>query len=68
MFLMKDMTYIQEIKSKKKSRSRHIIVKLHNPKDNEEILKVARGKRQITQKGTSVKLTADFSSTTTDVS
>lgn len=51
---MKDITHIQEITPsngiyKNKSISRHTTVKLQNPKDNEEILKVARGKRSLTK-------------------
>lgn len=68
MFFMKDMTYIQEIKYKKKSTSRQIIMKLQNQKDRKEILKIARGKKQVTHKGTAFKLTSEFSSSTTDVS
>lgn len=67
MFFMEDMTYIQEIKYKKKSTYRHIIMKLQNQKYRKEISKVARGEKQVTHKGTSFKLIAEFSSSTTDV-
>lgn len=61
MFLVKDKTHIQEITTSKriyknKCISRHIIVKLQDPKDNKEILKAARRK------------STDFSLATTEVS
>lgn len=39
-------------------------MKLQNQKDRKEILKVARGKKQVTHKGTAFKLIAEISSTT----
>ena len=39
---------------------RHILIKLTNIKDKEKILKAAREKKQITYKGTPVRLSADF--------
>ena len=44
--------------------SRHIVIKLAKIKDKEKLLKAARDKRQITQKGTPIRLTADFSAET----
>ena len=43
---------------------RHIVIKLPKIKDNEKLLKAAREKRQITYKGTPIRLTADFSAKT----
>ena len=43
---------------------RHIVIKLAKTKDKEKLLKAAREKRQITYKGTSIRLTADFSAET----
>ena len=40
---------------------RHILVKLMKIKHNEQILKSAREKQQITHKGTLVRITADLS-------
>ena len=40
---------------------RHIVIKLTKIKDKEKILKATREKRQITYKGTPIRLTADFS-------
>ena len=40
---------------------RHIVIKLTKIKDKEKLLKAAREKRQITYKGTPIRLTADFS-------
>ena len=42
---------------------RHILIKLTKIKDKEEILKAAREKKQITYKGTPIRLLADFSET-----
>ena len=39
---------------------RHILIKLTEIKDKEKILKAAREKKQITYKGTSIRLLADF--------
>ena len=39
---------------------RHIVIKLAKLKDKEKLLKAAREKRQITYKGTPIRLTADF--------
>ena len=43
---------------------RHIIVKLTKIKNKEKILKAAREKKQGTYKGTSIRLSADFSAET----
>lgn len=48
----------------KRSSPRHIVITLSKVKDKERILKAARGKRQVTYKGTPVRLTADFSAET----
>ena len=40
---------------------RHIVIKPAKIKDKEKLLKAAREKRQITYKGTPIRLTADFS-------
>ena len=39
---------------------RHIVIKLAKIKDKEKLLKARREKRQITYKGTCIRLTADF--------
>ena len=43
---------------------RHIVIKLAKIKDKEKLLKAAREKREITYKGTPIRLTADFSAET----
>ena len=43
---------------------RHILIKLTKMKDKEKILKAAREKKQITYKGTLIRLLADFSTET----
>ena len=43
---------------------RHILIKLTKIKDKEKILKAAREKKQITYKGTLIRLLADFSAET----
>ena len=43
---------------------RHIVIKLAKIKDKEKLLKAAREKRQITYRGTPIRLTADFSAET----
>ena len=40
---------------------RHILIKLTKIKDKEKILKADREKKQITYKGTPIRLSADFS-------
>ena len=40
---------------------RHIVIKLAKIEDKEKLLKETREKRQITYKGTPIRLTADFS-------
>ena len=48
----------------RRNTPRHIVIKLAKIKDKEKLLKVARKKRQITYKGTPIRLTADFSAET----
>jgi hypothetical protein len=43
---------------------RHIIIKTTNTETRERILKVVREKKQITNKGKPIKVTADFSTET----
>ena len=43
---------------------KHILIKLTKIKDKEKILKTAREKKQITYKGTPIRLSADFSTET----
>ena len=43
---------------------RHIFIKVTKINDKEKILKAAREKKQITYKGTPVRLSADFSAET----
>ena len=43
---------------------RHIIIKLSKDKDKEIIFKVAREKREVTYKGSSIIISADFSTET----
>ena len=43
---------------------RHIIIKMAKVKDKERILKAAREKQSINYKGTSIRLSADFSTET----
>ena len=42
----------------------HILIKLTKTKHKERILKVAKEKQQVTYKGNSIHLTADFSAET----
>ena len=43
---------------------KHIIIKMAKVNDKERILKAAREKQNVTYKGTSIRLSADFSSET----
>ena len=43
---------------------RHILIKLTRIKDREKLLKAARGKQQITYKGTPIRILANFSAAT----
>ena len=45
----------------KKSTPRHSIIKMRKVKDKEKILKTAREKQRVTDKGISIRLSADFS-------
>ena len=48
----------------RRNKPRHIVIKLTKIKGKEKLLKATREKRQITYKGTPIKLTADFSAET----
>ena len=48
----------------RRNMPRHIVIKLIKIKDKEKLLKATREKRQITYKGTPIRLTADFSAET----
>ena len=48
----------------RRNTPRHIIIKLTKMKDKEKILKAAREKKQVTYKGTPIRLSADFSAET----
>ena len=64
------LTQIQEAQrvpykiNPRRNSLRHILIKLTKIKDKEKILKAAREKKQITYKGTPIKLSADFSAET----
>ena len=45
----------------RRNTPRHTVIKLTKIKDKEKLLKVTREKRQITYKGTPIRLTDDFS-------
>ena len=63
-------TQVQEVQrvpyriNPRRNMLRHIVIKLTKIKDKEKLLKAAREKRQITYKGTPIRLTADFSAET----
>ena len=48
----------------RRNMPRHKVIKLAKIKDKEKLLKATREKRQITYKGTPIRLTADFSAET----
>uniref|UniRef100_A0A5G2QIX7 L1 transposable element RRM domain-containing protein n=1 Tax=Sus scrofa TaxID=9823 RepID=A0A5G2QIX7_PIG len=48
----------------RRNTPRHILIKLTKIKDKEKILKAAREKKQVTYKGTPIRLSADFSAET----
>ena len=48
----------------KKNIPRHIIINLPKIKDKERILKAARGKERVTNKGVPIRLSADLSKET----
>ena len=64
------LTQIQEAQrvpckiNPKRNSPRHILIKLTKNKDKEKILKAAREKKQITYKGTPIRLWAGFSTET----
>ena len=51
-------------KNIRRNKPRHTVIKLTKIKDKEKLLKATREKRQITYKGTPIRLTADFSAET----
>ena len=63
-------TQVQEVKgvpyriNPRRNMLRHILNKQAKIKDKEKLLKATREKRQITYKGTPIRLTADFSAKT----
>ena len=63
-------TEVQEVQrvpnriNPRRNTPRHIVIKMAKIKDKEKFLKAAREKRQITHKGTPIRLTADFSAET----
>ena len=64
------LTQIQEMQwvpykiNPRRNTPRHILITLTKIKDKEKILKAAREKKQITYKGTLIRLSADFSAET----
>ena len=64
------LTQIQEAQrvpykiNPRRNTPRHILIKLTKIKDKEKILKAAREKKQVTYKGTPIRLLADFSAET----
>ena len=64
------LTQIQEAQQEpykinpRRKTPRYILIKLTKIKDKEKILKAAREKKQITCKGTPIRLSADFSTET----
>ena len=64
------LTQIQEAQrvpykiNPRRNTPRHILIKLTKIKDQEKILKAAREKKQVTYKGTPIRLSADFSAET----
>ena len=64
------LTQIQEAQrvpykiNPRRNTLRHILIKLTKIKDKEKILKAAREKKQVTYKGTLIRLSADFSAET----
>ena len=63
-------TQVQEVQrvpyriNPRRNTPRHIVIKLAKIKDKEKLLKAAREKRQITYKGTSIRLKAYCSAET----
>ena len=63
-------TQVQEVQrdpyriNPRRNMPRHRVIKLAKLKHKEKLLKTAREKRQITYKGTPIRLTADFSAET----
>ena len=63
-------TQLQEVQTvpgrinPRRNTPRHIVIKLTEIKDKEKLLKATREKRQITYKGTLIRLTADSSAET----
>ena len=61
---MQEVQRVPYRKNPRRNTPRHISIKLAKIKDKEKVLKAAREKRQITYKGTPIRLTADFSAET----
>ena len=63
-------TQVQEVQrvlyriNPRRNTPRHIVIKVAKIKDKEKLWTAAREKRQITYKGTPMRLTADFSAET----
>ena len=53
--------------NQRRNMPRHTVIRLTKIKDKEKILKATREKRQITYKGTPIRLSADFSAETLQV-
>ena len=51
-------------KNPKRPTTKHMIIKMSRVKDKERIIKAARERQQITHKGNSIRLSADFSAET----
>ena len=66
-------TQVQEVQrvpyriNPRRNMPRHIVIKLAKIKDKGKLLKAAREKREMTYKGTPIRLTADFSAETLQV-
>uniref|UniRef100_A0A8D2BEY2 L1 transposable element RRM domain-containing protein n=1 Tax=Sus scrofa TaxID=9823 RepID=A0A8D2BEY2_PIG len=64
------LTQIQEAQrvpykiNPRRNTPRHMLIKLTKIQDKEKILKAAREKKQVTYKGTPIRLSADFSAET----
>ena len=62
-----DLQEVQRVPKKldlKRNTPRHIIIKLPKIKDEEKILKAARGNESVTYKGVPIRPSADFSKET----
>jgi hypothetical protein len=61
---VQDASRAPNILDQNRTSSQHIIIKTTITENRERILKSVREKRQITYKGKSIKITADFSTET----